>query len=219
MDQKELADSLGKHLDAAAETVYWGLLLAVVFLWAGLTRQDPIKALGMDIARNQALFVACAFYLVANLFVMVYFLRIGNILERVDDAALPLALTKLCTHKWAANPFAFFGPTPLAKAHGCCGFGLLIVVWWIGNASLYSLAGNVWSPAGLLLQGLFLGIGLASMMAIQRVIAIVLKRLETVSPELQAEVKATVPYRTVLAFAGIGVGGLIVFAANMSTLL
>ncbi len=82
MDQKELADSIGKHLDAAAETVYWALLLAVVFLWAGLTKQDPIKALGMDIARNQALFVACAFYLIANLFVMIHFLRIGDILQR-----------------------------------------------------------------------------------------------------------------------------------------
>jgi hypothetical protein len=209
MDQKELADSLGKHLDAAAETVYWALLLAVVFLWAGMTKQDPVKALGMDIARNQAFLAACLVYVCANLFILIYFFRIGDILRRVDDEIFLVALTKLCAHKWAANPFAFFGVTPFAKIHGSCGFGLLIVVWWIGNASLYALSDHAFSRGGLLLQGLFLGIGLASMFAVQRVLPIVLKRLETVSPELLAEVKATMPYRAVLTFTGIGAGGLI----------
>lgn len=212
MDQKELCDSLGKHLDAAAETVHWALLLAVVFLWAGMTKQDPVKALGMDIPRSQAFLAACLVYLSTNLFIMIYFFRVGDILRRVDDATFLVALTKLCTHKWAANPFAFFGQTPFAKIYGSCGFGLLIVVWWIGNASLYALADHAFSRGGLLLQGLFLGIGLASMFAVQRVLPIVLKRLETVSPALLEEVKATMPYRAVLTFAGIGAGGLITSA-------
>jgi hypothetical protein len=216
MDQKELGDSLGKHLDAVADITYWALLLAVIFLWAGVANQDPIKALGMDIARKQALFVACGFYLVANLFIFIHFLRIGDILHRVDDATLPVALTKLCTHKWVANPFAFFGDTVSAKIHGGCGFGLLIVVWWIGNASLYSLADNVFSLLGVLLQGVFLGVGLASMWAIQRVLPIVLKRLETIDAKLQAEVKSTIPYRAALTFAGIGVGVMIAFVVNFS---
>ncbi|MBR1210315.1 hypothetical protein [Bradyrhizobium sp. JYMT SZCCT0180] len=219
MDQKELGDSIAKQLDAAADTIYWALLLAIVFLWAGLTNQDPIKALGMEIARSYALFIACGLYLATNLFVMVLFLRVGDTLQLVDDLTLPLALTKLGTHKWVANPFAFFGNGQLAKIYSSGGFGLLIIVWWIGNTSLYALSNDAFSPIGLLLQGLFLAIGLASMTAVQRVLFIVMKRVELISPELHAEIGATIPYRAFLTFVGIGTGGMIAFANNMGKLL
>lgn len=214
MDQKELADSLGKHLDAAAETTYWGLLLAVVFLWAGLVKQDPIKALGMEIGRGHALYVAFGSYLIANLFVFIHFLRVGDILLRVDDATFPLALTKMCTHKWVANPFAFFGGTLAAKFHGSCGVGLLIVLWWIGNASLYSFVDVFSSPLGLFLLAVYTVIGNASLLAIYRVFPIVQDRL--VDSKLHSEFAAARPYMLGLMIAGNILGGLIWFAVNVT---
>jgi hypothetical protein len=216
MDQKELCDSVAKQLDAVAETVYWGLLLAVIFLWAGLTKQDPIKALGMEVGRSYALFVACTFYFIANFFAMIQILRIGDILLRVDKTSLPIALTKLWTHKWAANPFAFFGRSVIATAQGSLGYGLLIVIWWIGNASLYCLVDG--SPRSgvtvTLAGGLFAAIGLLSMVAIQRVLKIVSSRLSHASGTVGEEFRSTMPVRNIGAFAGISIGGAIFLAVT-----
>ena len=123
----------------------------------------------------------------------------------IDDQTFPVAVTKLATHKWLANPFSFFGEAPLANIYASSGFGLLIILWWIGNASLYSLSDDPFSLIGTFVQGVFLAIGLASMLAIQRVMPVVLRRIETLSPSLHAEVVATIPYRSAMTFAGIGV--------------
>jgi hypothetical protein len=209
MDQKELCDALPKTLDAASDMAYWALLLAVVFLSAGLTGQDPISVLGMNIARANALFCACAFYLFANTAIMIQFLRVGDLLRRVDESHIVVAVTKLATHKWPVNPFAFFGTTFASKVHTSSGFGVLIILWWIGNASLYSLADDPFTVVGLALQGAFLGIGLMSMLAVERVYKVVPERLGTVAPDLRAEILSTRPYRLVLTFAGIAIGGAI----------
>jgi len=218
MDQKELADSLGKQMDTVADTVYWALLLAVVFLWAGLTEQPLIKALGLEIKRSQALYVACAFYLFANLFILIQFLRIGDLVRSIERTNLQTALTKLVTHKWIANPFAFYGTLPSSMLHGSCGFGLLVVVWWIGNTSLYALADTISSLSAILLQGLFLAIGLGSILAIRRVYSIIVERVDPPAAPQSSEsfIDRTVPVfvafrdtvnvRVYLALAGSCIG-------------
>ena len=92
----------------------------------------------------------------------------------------------------------------------------MIVIWWIGNTSIYSLSGSVqqWSFLGLVLQGLFLGIGLASMSAIRRVYRLMLLRTKQNMPEFHQAIKRTMPERTISAFAGILMGGLIALIAQ-----
>ena len=219
MDQRELIDAIGRHLDATSELVHWALFLAIVFLWAGLAKQDPISVLGMNVARTQALTVACGFYLVVNVVVSMHFLRIGDILQNITDENFIAALTKLSTHRWAANPFAYFNGGLPSRIHSSLGFGVLIVVWWIGNASLYALSDNAMTPIGLVLQGVFLVIGLGSMQAVQRVLPIVLQRLEALAPALALEVRATVPYRAAFSLLGIGLGALVAYAIIGSSVL
>jgi len=211
MDQEEIINSLKEHLDSLRGIIRWALLLAVVFWWAGVQNEEIIKALGIEVKREQALFVAVIFYLLVNLTIFDKLWRIGDLVKLLDTTYLKKGLSKLALHPWEMNPFSFFGNTWTSKLHSSKGFGLLIIVWWVGNASLYSLSDNLMSSIGLMLQGLFLGIGLASMGAINRAYSIILKCTENYDPVFHGEIKSTQVYRALLTFLGIGVGGLVAF--------
>jgi hypothetical protein len=50
MDQKELGDSIARQLDSIVDIANWTLFLALVFFWAGFSKQDhPIKVLGLEV--------------------------------------------------------------------------------------------------------------------------------------------------------------------------
>lgn len=90
----------------------------------------------------------------------------------------------------------------------------LIAIWWLCNASLATLMDDKRNRAAQLLLGLFLAIGLASLLAMNRVSAIVLDRLRASAPTLYAAAVSTAVERAMGNGLGIVVGGLIFVAAN-----
>ena len=214
-NQEDLIDSITKHLDDLKGIVRWALLLSVLFWWAGYNDQDPIKALGMDIKKDYALFVAVAFYLVVNLSVWDRLYRIGDILESVNDKNFEKATSKLTLHNWIINPFSYFGNGFLSRINNAKGFGLLIIVWWVCNSSLYALSDNHMTIIGLLLQGTFLLTGLASMRSITRIENLLLERFEKMDTDTYKLLKSRRTERSVLTFIGIGIGGIIAFMTMM----
>lgn len=216
MDQEEILDSMKSHLDGLNSVVTWALLLAIVFWWAGIQNEEIIDALGMKIHRGYALWVAVAFYLCINLVLLDHLWRVGDLINLTDEAHLSKMISRIALHPWTLNPFSYFGDAIPSRLHSAKGFGALIVVWWVANSSLYCLSRNVMSPLGLLLQGTFLGIGLASMLAINRVFSIVLKRTEISDPMLHEKLKATRIERSLLTFAGIGLGGFFAFITQVA---
>ena len=218
MDQKELGDSIARQLDSIVDIANWILFLALVFFWAGFSKQDhPINVLGLQVDRSHAFFVACTLYLAANFLLLILFRRIADLLLLVDDENLLVAVTKLITHKWAANPFAFFGDRWGAKLHASCGFALLVLVWSLGNASLYALAGPVFRHTIVFKssQILFLLMGIACISAWQRALQIILDRLERSSPKLQQDLKVTEAWRWRFAYIGIFLGAVTVLVVNL----
>jgi hypothetical protein len=218
MDQKELCDSIAKQLDAASETVYWTLFLALIFLCAGLTGQNPITFLGMSVSRPYAFFMASTLFIVANFFVAIQFLRIRDILRRVSDETLSIALTKLWTHKWPANPFAFFGKAKLTQFHQALGLGLHVVILFIGWAAVMSLLKGTITPQEILslagdaaILGPFLLV-LLSMTAVTnaaaKVFHLAYERIAKCDASLAAEFGATLFARRISFYAGTAVGGL-----------
>lgn len=219
MDQKELCDSISKQLDAVSETVYWTLFLTLIFLCAGLTGQDPITFLGMSVSRAYAFFLAVTLLVIANLFVTVQFLRIRDIVLRVSAENLLPTLTKLWTHKWAANPFAFFGKGTLSQVHQTLGLGLLMVIAWSSLASVLSLLkgttlpskGN-WSVYGSnaipFLFVLLLVSWSVVVNAANKVFRVVGERVAKCDASLAAEFGKTLRIRQVAHYVGVVLGGL-----------
>ncbi len=136
MNQETLQEGITKHLDSLAATVRLGLGVAILFWWAGVQNQAIIEAFGMEVRRADALLVACIFYLFLDLAILDKFLRIGDLVREIDDDGVEASVTRLATHPWIANPFAYFGGTRISRIHSSKGFGALIVTWWVCNSSL-----------------------------------------------------------------------------------
>ena len=210
MNQDRIIEGLGSHLDSLKQTIGWALLLSVAFAWAGLTQADPVKALGIEVSRNNAFVVAVIFYVFVNAKVLDLLLRIGDLMSLLDDEHLAEGLTRVAVHSFIANPFSYFGSSFFARAHSAKGFGLLIVVWWIANSSLFTLA-NGQTLSTQALMGVFLAVGLGSMLAISRGYSIIIERVKSVDTQLYEILHATRVERSLLTFVGIIGGGFIAF--------
>jgi uncharacterized membrane protein YuzA (DUF378 family) len=218
VDQEYLLTSLVAHLDNLDATLRGALLLAIAFWWAGIERTAEIQAFGMSISQAWALVVAVVFYLVANLFVLDRLLRIGDLLCLASDANLMRAVSRTALHPWVMNPFAYFGTGVVARTHTAKGYGLLIVAWWLCNASLYGLSRQVLSAGVVLLQVCFMIIGLASIWAIGRVFLIALSRTKDTHAEVHQQILRTVRERRIAVGVSVILGALLAAATQVLTL-
>lgn len=214
MDQDVIVSALGTHLDTIEAYVNAITLLAVAAAWAGVRRSREIDAFGTKFDRRHAFWALAVLYLIANITILALFLRVGDLVSLLDPSHVVKGTTTLATHSWVLNPFSYFGSSGVARFHSCEGYGLLIATWWLCNASLSTLMDNKRSRAAQILLGLFLAIGLGSMLAINRVYNVILSSLCASSPALYAAVSSTVIERSVGNGLGIIVGGLIFVAAN-----
>ena len=215
MDQNILVNNVAKHLDSLETLVTSIVILAVAIAWAGIQRTQTIEVMGAKFDRRHAFFVVATLYLILNLSILILFLRLGDLIGFLDDKHIVKGITQLATHRWILNPFAYFGNSTIAQVYSSEGFGLLIVVWWLCNASLSSLMDDKKNWAANFLLGLFLMIGLASIWAIHRVFRIVLTSLGQSDIGLSGLVLETLDERTIGVILGIIVGVLIFFSVNM----
>lgn len=214
MNQDILVDAVGKHLDMIETYVNAVALLAVAAAWAGVRRSREIEAFGTKFDRRDAFWALAVLYLIANTAILILFLRVGDLVLLIKPSHSVKAATTLATQSWVLNPFGYFGGSAVARFHSAEGYGLLIAVWWLCNASLSTLMDDKRNRAAGLLLGVFLAIGLGSMLAINRAYAVILGSLVTSAPALHAAVIETLPDRTVGTGMGILVGGLIFVATN-----
>lgn len=215
IDQKIIIDTIAKHLDSLESLASTIIILSVAIAWAGIQRSQQIEVFSTTFNRRHAFFVVAALYLIANMSILILFLRLGDLVGFLDKNNIVKGVTQLSTHKWILNPFAYFGNSTIAQIHSSEGFGLLISVWWLCNASLSSLMDDKKHKVANILIGLFLVIGLCSMFAIQRVFSIILESLQKSHTELYTLVLQTMNDRTVGTIIGIIVGGLIFAAVNL----
>jgi len=147
--------------------------------------------------------------------ILILFLRVGNLIQLLDQKNFLTGFTKLSAHPWVLNPFSYFGNSSVARLHSGEGYGLLIAIWWLCNTSLYTLMDDKKNRFAHILLGLFLIIGLGSMVAIQHTNKMVLDKLNIAHPSLYNEFLATTMERTIATFLGIAVGVLLFIVLNI----
>ncbi len=212
--QAALIESIGKHLDALESLFNAVIVLAVIVAWAGIRRTPEIEALGTKVEQRYGFFAMATLYLIANMTVLILFLRLGDLLALLDSTHAPEGIWKLATHSWVLSPFSYFGNSGPARVYCAEGYGLLIVVWWLCNASLSTLVQDKRSRVAKLLLGLFVGIGLGSMLAIQRTQAAALDTLFRSDRALHAAVTDALPERAAGTFLGVLVGAVLFVGVN-----
>jgi hypothetical protein len=211
VEQTVLADSITKHLDALLALVNYAILLALAVTWTGLQRTDELTVLGIKFSRKHAFFVVSPLYLIMNLALVILFLRIGDLLNLLDNANFSAGLTRLTVHPWLLNPFALFGSTRAARLYQAEGYGLLIVTWWLCNSSLLALTDDLKRHlfTYFVFTSLFLCMGVGAMGAINRIFYIIGVRMALLNPALQGAIKAAHAQRDLESLLGIGIGVLL----------
>jgi hypothetical protein len=215
MDQELIISAITRHLDLLATIFNWVIIFAVAIAWAGLQKRPMIEALGMKFNRKHAFIALSVLYLIANVVVLILFLRLGDLIQMIDNQHLLKGLTALSTHEWVLNPFSFFGSGFIARLHSSEGFGLLIITWWICNASLSILQETQQSKTAKYLLGIFMAIGTLSMLAIIRVYYLVLVQTKFIEPQLHQTLQETTLERIIGTFIGIFIGGSLIKAATL----
>ena len=217
MGQEQVVESLSAHLDSIKTNYRVGITSCRGIGWAGLSKSDPVKALGMGIARQNAFYVAAGFYVFINSKVLDILLHIHDLIKLLSPEKLLVGISRIALHPFTANPYSYFGKSFGSRIHSAKGYGLLIIIWWVANRSLYTLYGG----SNILLQSItliYVGVGLLSMLTIQKTFNMVLSRLEGVCDELREDILKTRVERGILTLLGIGLAGAIGFLAILSAL-
>lgn len=136
LDPDAVVKSLSDQLTVLEGIVKWTLLIAIPVAWAGIRREEVIKAGFLEIQRKYAFYAVATLFIIVNLACLVLFLRVGNLVNLLESNNLMKGLSGIALHPWPFNPFSYYGEGSLARLQSCAGFGLLIVIWWIGYAAL-----------------------------------------------------------------------------------
>lgn len=213
MDQAVLVDAIGDHLDSLTQIVNWTALISIAMCWAGIRREREIEAMGLKVDRKYAFYAMATVYSFANLTSFLMFLRLRHLLLLVDDKHFLEAFTTLSTYPWVLNPFSYYGSTSEAHILSSEGVGLLIVVWWLCNSSLYTLLEKQTNNTIFLLI-LFLGIGLAALVTIEQTNILIANRMSRLDLQVALDIRRLAPWRYAGNALGILAGILLYQAAS-----
>jgi len=215
MNQDLMVAAIGDQLDALSSLISATIGLALLAGWAGLQGSDRVSILSLSVKREHAFYLLGACFIIVNVSGIIYFLRLADMIALIDGGHIGQALTVLGTNAWPYNPFAYFGPSRSSMLHSGFGYGLLIVVWWIGYTALSLLIDDrTRKPSELLVMYGFLAVGLLSMGAIQHVFQVIVRRLGEPGQAFPLDVGANLAVRGAFTIAGIAVGGMIFLLAR-----
>ena len=138
------------------------------------------------------------------------FLRLSDLIARLDEESVLEGVTRLATHSWDLNPYSYFGPDKLARAHSGIGYGALVLVWWVCNSSLLSFGPST-SASYWFFSALFGIVGLASMFSVQRGYVVILT-LAGLDQELKQIMLSTRIERGLMVWAGLILGASFAYA-------
>ena len=215
MDQQAIVDALGDHLNSLEAIVGALIIITLATAWAGIQRKDPIEIFSTEVRRKDATSVLSLIYIFSNIMIAFLFWRVGDLMLLLDSNTYVEGFSVVATHKWVLNPYALFVDSPISQMVASIGFGLLILVWWMGFTSLYALEDNKRTRSPRLADAVYLSIGLFSMLCVARVYWIVSSDLSALPSELQEAVNNAEGYRSIATFCGIGLGGLYFSLVNV----
>jgi hypothetical protein len=213
MDQAVIVGAITDHLDAIESSTNATIVLALVVAWAGIQRSRQVEVLGTKIDRRYAFGVISAIYLLANGAVLILFLRVGDLLRRLDTDHAREGVSRLITHSWILNPFAHFADAGPSRVLQSGAIGVLVVFWWLCTTSLWILLSDKRNRRALIFLATFAALGLGSLVAINRATIAAIEILGGVDVRAATELGRGLAIDWRVGILGVGIGVLLFLAA------
>jgi uncharacterized membrane protein YwzB len=207
VDQTHIISAIGEQLDLLESLFNWAILAAIATVWAGLQRGSSIEIFGHSFDRRWAFLVAATAYFFVLAAATILFLRIGDLLGLLGPEHLIEGLTVLFTHHWLLNPFTHFGDGRYARFQSATTEGTLIVVWWTLNASFHTLTDKKRGRATLVVLFVFIAVGIATFISIERVHLIAIARAQECHMAIAADLMQAASDRSNVNLLALFLGG------------
>lgn len=143
LNQELIVESIKDQLDATEKLVMWVVFLIIVIVWNSRKRSGEMEVLQLKLKRQDAIIVLTWVYAFSSLGVVVFLLRIHELLRFTTGKNFNDAILILFTHSWLLNPFAYFGGDIAARVASACGFALWIIIWQACMQSLFDLRDGI----------------------------------------------------------------------------
>lgn len=217
MNQEVLVDAIDRHLDSIDFYVKAIVLLAIPTTWAGLHHKQP-QALGIEIDLRNAFWFFAIIFILGNAAIFVLLRRLHGLTLLMSPEYAVEGATKLTTHPWVLNPFCFTG-SRYSLLLSSVSLSILIVIWWLCNASLYIFQDRKillsWIPIAAFLACGF--VSLREIVHINRVVFETLNKSATLNQQAASDLQAAFKASQL----ALGLAGLLGAAAGwiISTLI
>ena len=212
MDEKTLLEAVSGHVGLLEGLQWWMLVTAMAAIYMVAADKDELDLKFFKVKRENAAELLGALYLVATTAFFVVLVRLYGLIEALPDAQIPAAVTKILTHSWLFNPFAYFGDSPLYQFASLASLLALIAVWFLGPASLALPEAKRGRATGAaVFSVVFVALSISVLIVMQQVYFLLESRTAQVKPELSAALAALKESR----LSVIGWGSLVALVASL----
>ncbi len=212
MDEKTLLEAVAGHVGLLSSLQWWMLVTALAAIYMVVAGKDELDLKFFKARRENAAALLGALYLIVTAAIFVVLVRLYGLIEALPDAQILAAFTKIATHSWLFNPFAYFGDWWPYKFVSLASLLALVVAWFFGFASL-SLpeAKRGRARAAAVFSTVFVALSVVNLIAVQQVYFLLEGRTALVKPELSAALTSLKESR----LSVIEWGGIVAFVASL----
>ena len=175
------AAAVEKQLDQLETILNTFVVAVLVVLIASSAASKSFEFLGFKLDTSVAYPIVTAVFDCLLLCFCHLCLKIADLIKYSQRPETDDALTVIFTHKLLLSPFSYCGPSQVSIANCTLGSVFLAIVWWIGMASVISLAqiaGPTSDFTDTMFRCLYPVLGVTAIITIGRVFSVVFERLD-----------------------------------------
>lgn len=185
MDNETLLESISQHMDQLSSFHGWMLATAISAIYMIVKRRDELEVVGIKLTKEDTSIALSALFLLAAGGIFIVLVRLYRLLEMLPDDQISAAFTRMATHSWLLNPFAYFGDSIVYRFISLLSLLGLVIAWWIGLASLSLLSGKL-QRVEYAFVSTFVAVSGLTLITVQQIYFLLIDRMKQVSPELAA---------------------------------
>jgi hypothetical protein len=183
VDEKTILENISKHMDLLASLQNLILSTAVAAIYMACTRGNELDLKIIKVTKGNAALFLVTLFLTLMTAIFLILVRLYGLLDLLETSRIPDAFTKIATHPWLLNPFAYFGDSLFYRLISAISLLGLVVAWWMSFIATGSLRGK-YPRFEFFFGTAFFALSVVTFIAIQQVYFLLIEKMNLVNPVL-----------------------------------